>query len=134
VFHIDSLQHSFSPRSLSSSISLLYFIFLCIYHIDFSESHIFTACHLILFYPFQYCIYSSGCGDIGRVRRNRLIVEQYLWIRVLSTMPWNIFTCSLAEVYKGICEDWYRSPVVVYCISYLKIYPLIPLVVFIKLL
>jgi hypothetical protein len=38
VFQIDSLQHSFSPRSLSSYTSLLYFIILCIYHIDFSES------------------------------------------------------------------------------------------------
>jgi len=40
VFHIASFEHSFSLCSLPSYISLLYFIFLCIYHIDFSESHI----------------------------------------------------------------------------------------------
>lgn len=39
VFYIASFEHSFSPRSPSSYISLLYFIFLCTYHIDFSESH-----------------------------------------------------------------------------------------------
>jgi hypothetical protein len=44
VFQINSLQHSFSPRSLSSSISLLYFIILCIYHIDLSDSHRAECC------------------------------------------------------------------------------------------